>query len=125
MSDTQTQGLPILDIQSRDELLAAANGTVSYISDTNYFGTKTTATIISGQCTRLQFASDYLREALCVPPAPRQIIVATGKRSEPYAGPFPRGKHSHRCMTCGGNAVACYKAKCTKPQTTSACQWCR
>jgi hypothetical protein len=37
---------------------------------------------------------------------------------------FPRKKHSHRCVRCGG-AVYCYKADCTKPQRLDACQYCR
>lgn len=36
----------------------------------------------------------------------------------------PRGKHSHRCMTCG-EAVYCYKSQCTKPQRVEVCQWCK
>lgn len=51
------------------------------------------------------------------------------KRTDPYAGPFPRKRHSHRCKTCETrgqiNAVACYKSRCTRPQTAETCSWCR
>lgn len=40
-----------------------------------------------------------------------------------YAGTFPRGRHSHRCQTCG-EAEYCYKTKCTKPQKIEVCTWC-
>lgn len=46
------------------------------------------------------------------------------KRTDPYTGPFPRKRHSHRCLKCGGNSVACYKAQCTKPQTIAQCKYC-
>jgi len=51
------------------------------------------------------------------------------KRTEPYSGPFPRKKHSHRCKGCEQkfyqlNAVACYKSHCTKPQLVETCSWC-
>lgn len=49
-------------------------------------------------------------------------------RTELYTGPFPRGRHSHRCRGCVQrgqvNSVACYKSKCTKPQTVDSCAWC-
>lgn len=38
---------------------------------------------------------------------------------------FPRKRHSHRCLNCGGNAVACYKQRCTLPQRVQNCQFCR
>ncbi len=41
-----------------------------------------------------------------------------------YAGPFPRGKHSHRCQTCG-QGTYCYKAECKLPQKIELCRWCR
>ena len=46
------------------------------------------------------------------------------KRTDPYTGPFPRGRHSHRCLRCGENAVACYKSQCTRAQTEETCSWC-
>ena len=46
-------------------------------------------------------------------------------KTDPYAGPFPRGRHSHRCINCGGNAVACYKKQCSRPQLTETCAWCK
>jgi len=50
------------------------------------------------------------------------------KRTEPYTGPFPRKRHSHKCLKCiergQVNAVACYRSHCTKPQTTDHCAWC-
>ena len=59
---------------------------------------------------------------------PARPIVADGPRSRPYAGPFPRGKHSHHCRGCESrgqiNSVACYKSKCTAPQLTATCSWC-
>lgn len=45
------------------------------------------------------------------------------KRTEPYAGPFPRSKHSHRCNTCN-EASYCYKQQCAKPQLTESCPSC-
>ena len=56
--------------------------------------------------------------------------VTEGKRSDPYEGPFPRKKHSHKCAGCATrigqtNAVACYKQHCTRPQHTETCSWCR
>lgn len=51
------------------------------------------------------------------------------KRTEPYTGPFPRKRHSHRCKGCEQrgqlNAVACYKSRCTRPQLTETCAWCK
>lgn len=52
------------------------------------------------------------------------------KRTEPYTGPFPRKRHSHRCKGCEVtvgqfNAVACYKKHCTKPQLVETCEWCK
>lgn len=51
------------------------------------------------------------------------------KKTDPYTGPFPRKKHSHKCLGCiprgQYNAVACYKKGCTMPQTTETCSWCR
>lgn len=51
-------------------------------------------------------------------------------RRDPYTGPFPRKRHSHRCEGCAQkygqyNAVACYKSQCTRPQLTSVCSWCK
>jgi hypothetical protein len=50
------------------------------------------------------------------------------KCKEPYTGPFPRKKHSHKCLGCVPrgqlNAVACYKVHCTKPKVTDTCEWC-
>jgi hypothetical protein len=48
----------------------------------------------------------------------------------PYQGPFPRKKHSHKCLGIGckmrgqTNAVACYKSHCTRPQK-DLCASCR
>lgn len=51
------------------------------------------------------------------------------KPQETYTGPFPRGRHSHRCMGCANRgqiaAVACYKKHCTTPQRIEYCSWCR
>lgn len=50
------------------------------------------------------------------------------KRTDPYTGPFPRKRHSHRCRGCEArgqyNAVACYKSQCAKPQLVVSCSWC-
>lgn len=50
-------------------------------------------------------------------------------KTEPYAGPFPRKRHAHRCLNCRAhgqtNAVACYKAQCTLAPTVETCRWCR
>jgi hypothetical protein len=52
------------------------------------------------------------------------------KRTDPYSGPFPRKRHSHRCKGCEAkfyqlNPVACYKQHCTKPQLLRTCSWCK
>jgi hypothetical protein len=51
------------------------------------------------------------------------------KRTDVYAGPWPRKRHSHRCEGCARrgqlNAVACYKARCARPQLTAQCALCR
>lgn len=118
--------LPKLNTTQIEALLSVATGSVSYQSDTNYFGTKTTAIITDGRVARKTYASTVLGELLATPPpAPRQIPVATGKRSEAYTGPFPRKRHSHRCLRCGGNAVACHKAQCTVAPVTGTCKYCR
>ena len=52
-------------------------------------------------------------------PAPRPRHL-----TDPYTGPFPRSRHSHRCKECG-DAVACYKSKCTLPQRVELCGWCK
>lgn len=47
--------------------------------------------------------------------------------TKPYAGPFPRKRHYHRCPKCfdrGGNGVNCYKSKCTLPRDLKVCSWC-
>lgn len=109
------------------ELLSTAAGNVSYLSDY----ARTTALVSDGRWTSKQFARDYLsalieaeRKAAYVAPV---VPVASGKRAQPYAGPFPRGKHSHKCLKCETrgryNAVACYKSKCTRAQLTSTCEW--
>ena len=55
--------------------------------------------------------------------------LSEGKRTDPYDGPFPRKRHSHKCTGCEKhgqhNAVACYKSKCTRPQKVSSCGWCQ
>lgn len=118
-----------LDNEQIDSLLASASGNVSYQS--NY--ARTTATVADGRCAQMEYASDFLnalidaeRKAAYV--APKRVIVS-GKRTEPYNGPFPRGKHSQRCAGCvlfgQYNAVACYKQKCTIPQLTSVCVCCQ
>jgi hypothetical protein len=46
-----------------------------------------------------------------------------------YTGPFPRGRHSHKCCRACGlrgfRSVACYKARCTKGQAPDICGVCR
>jgi hypothetical protein len=46
-----------------------------------------------------------------------------------YHGPFPRGRHSHKCCeSCrlrGFRSVACYKTRCTKAQAPDICGVCR
>jgi hypothetical protein len=46
-----------------------------------------------------------------------------------YTGPFPRGRHSHKCCeSCrhrSFHSVACYKARCSKGQTPDICGVCR
>jgi hypothetical protein len=60
---------------------------------------------------------------------PRPRPQTAHKRTDPYTGPFPRKRHSHRCKGCEAhgqyNAVAFYKQRCTCPQLTEACSWCR
>jgi hypothetical protein len=34
-----------------------------------------------------------------------------------------RGKHSHRCLSCG-EGVYCYKSACAQPQKLDRCSWC-
>jgi hypothetical protein len=50
------------------------------------------------------------------------------QREQPYTGPFPRKRHSHRCAGCVRRgqlaAVACYKTQCASPQLTQSCAWC-
>jgi hypothetical protein len=51
-------------------------------------------------------------------------------KTEPYTGPFPRARHSHKCLTCARRGtepvpVACYKTKCTLPKYTLNCAYCR
>ena len=122
------QSLPILDRSQVAELLSNASGDVSYIFDSGFSGTKSTAKVVNGQWTMKTSASKFMedllaQERLAQPKPP--LPVATGSRSLPYAGPFPRKRHSHRCLNCGGNPVACYKTQCTKAQTTSTCVYCR
>jgi hypothetical protein len=110
------------------ELLAVAAGSVSYQS----MYSRTTATIDGGRWTRKQYARDYLddliaaeRKAAYVAPV---IPTVSGKRAQSYAGPFPRGKHSHKCAGCEQfgqyHAVACYKSGCARPQLTATCSYC-
>ncbi len=115
------------------ELLAQASGPVSYQS--HY--ARTTAVVDNGRWTSKQMAYKYLQglldaERKAREDAERAAYVppkVSGARSLPYAGPFPRGRHSHRCKGCelrnGQGAVACYKSKCTKPQLVAECEWCR
>ncbi len=116
------------------ELLTVAQGDVSYQS----MYSRTTAKIANelgvSRWIRKQYARDYLNELIeaerkAAYVAPIAPTVAPGPRSQSYTGPFPRGKHSHRCRGCETrgqfNAVACYKSKCTKPQLTATCEWCR
>jgi hypothetical protein len=66
-----------------------------------------------------------------IPPAGPPAMyppAAAPKRMQPYSGPFPRKRHSHRCLKCeksGHNSVACYKAGCRLAQTIEVCSWCR
>ncbi len=118
-----------LDGTQIEELLACASGDVSFLSQY----ARTTAVVSNGRWTSKQFASDYMmrmleaerKAAYVTPIAP----VASGVRAQPYAGPFPRGKHSHKCKGCEVrgqiNAVACYKKQCTKPQLVATCEWCK
>jgi hypothetical protein len=117
-----------LKVTEINDFLETVAGDVSYISDANFMGTKTTASVKDGRWTSKRFARDVMneikeseRKATYV--APVTPALKPSVRSAPYAGPFPRGKHSHRCATCG-DAVACYKSKCTRPQHTSTCPWC-
>ena len=112
-----------------DTLLAEASGNVSFQS--NY--ARTTAVIDSGKWVSKMYARDYLDtlralERQAMYRAPVRPVVADGPRSRVYAGPFPRGKHSHHCRGCEGrgqlNSVACYKSKCRCPQLTATCSWC-
>jgi len=112
-----------------ESLLAVAAGDVSYQSEYS----KTTACILDGRWVRKVQAWKYRDEVLeaerrAVYVKPEVPTIAAGPRSQPYAGPFPRGKHSHRCKGCearnGQGAVACYRAKCTRPQLTATCSWC-
>ena len=112
------------------ELLAQADGDVSYRSQYS----KTTALVSDGRWTRKSYAYDYLRELIeaerkATYIAPQVPQVSAGPRSMPYTGPFPRGRHSHKCRGCEHkgqfNAVACYKSQCRKPQLTATCEYCR
>jgi hypothetical protein len=51
------------------------------------------------------------------------------KPTEPYAGPFPRKRHSHHCHGCaakhGSRRTACYKAHCAKASVVDTCASCR
>lgn len=67
----------------------------------------------------------------CLAPAaaPERPAPAPAKRTEPYAGPFPRKRHSHRCSGCAAkhgqlNPVGCYKKNCSRPQVVQSCGWC-
>jgi len=60
-------------------------------------------------------------QPIVVQPAPS----ALPKRMQEYTGPFPRKRHSHRCLNCGGNGVACYKSQCTLAPVVTRCRWCR
>jgi hypothetical protein len=51
-------------------------------------------------------------------------VVSRATREQPYAGPFPRKRHSHHCKLCRWT-VACYKTLCRKAQRIEACTWCR
>ena len=80
-----------------DTLLAESAGNVSYQS--NYC--RSTAIVQNGRWTSKMYARKYLdelldaeRKALYVAPVRPEV---SGVRSQPYQGPFPRGKHSHRC----------------------------
>ena len=53
-----------------------------------------------------------------------QPIKPVPAARQPYAGPFPRKKHSHRCDQCG-NATYCYVGQCKQPQKLEICRWCR
>lgn len=113
-----------LTIAQVESLLTSAVGPVSYIGD--WTPAKCTAVVSNGVWSRKCFARDYLEELLAVErkAEPKPVPVAvSGKRTEPYAGPWPRGKHSHRCASCG-DAVACYRPHCTRAQLTSVCPWC-
>ena len=63
-------------------------------------------------------------------PAARKPKAASAKSQEPYNGPFPRNKHSHKCPGAGCkargqyNAVGCYKKNCTHPKS-HLCPSCR
>jgi hypothetical protein len=116
-----------LDNAQVESLLATAAGNVSYQSQY----ARTTAIVRDGRWLSKQFARDYLdtlldaeRKAAYVTPATPTV---SGIRSQPYTGPFPRGKHSHKCKGCeqrGQYAVACYKSKCAKPQLVATCEFC-
>jgi hypothetical protein len=60
----------------------------------------------------------YTSADVCDAPKP-------ASRRVQYEGPFPRKRHSHKCLNCGGNSVACYKTRCTRSQRVDSCQWCR
>jgi hypothetical protein len=49
-------------------------------------------------------------------------------RNEPYTGPFPRPRHSHRCENCWESrrqgAVYCYKQNCKRAQRIESCEVC-
>jgi hypothetical protein len=122
--------MKMLNASEVAELLAIAAGNVSYVSDVNSFGVKGTAIVADGRWISKRFASDVLAEVrkaefdALYPPKPR-LTVKPGKRTAPYAGSFPRGKHSHRCINCDDSrGVACYKSHCTRPQVVDTCPWC-
>lgn len=51
------------------------------------------------------------------------------KLTDPYTGPWPRSRHSHRCQNCENtgrcfNSFACYKSRCGLPQRLEKCEWC-
>lgn len=49
--------------------------------------------------------------------------VVDARRVE-YSGPWPRNKHTHRCLRCG-EGMNCYKQRCTQSQRVNGCRWCR
>lgn len=100
----------------QQELLPMPEAANLFNSDNLFSSSCTNCIGTAGDCSCLTLQSAPAR-------------TAPAKRTDEYTGPFPRKRHSHRCLGCSvkhgqRNAVGCYKQHCTRPQTTQNCGWC-